>query len=150
MAETRASRERLRADLEARLYDAPDDAAWFRNRYAAPGRELAAWEAEPKRLPGMIRRPTGEIVADRWFGAPDVQARQEILVGFGVRVTLFPVGAPRRWVPGFVHGPERNPTSTLWVAMHAWVFVRGGNTLTRNFHRFPTTPHSTASHPSAE
>ncbi|MCA1217845.1 hypothetical protein [Streptomyces sp. 8L] len=72
-----------------------------------------AWEAEPKRLPGMIQRPTGETVADRWFGVPDVQARKEIPVGCGVRVTLFLVGTPRRWVPGFIHGPERNPTSTL-------------------------------------
>ncbi|MFF9730664.1 zinc ribbon domain-containing protein [Streptomyces albidoflavus] len=78
VAETRASRERLRADREAGLYDAPDDAAWFRDRYAVLGRELAALEAEPRRAPGMVRRPTGETVANRWFRAPDVQARKEI------------------------------------------------------------------------
>ncbi|MFB7327420.1 recombinase family protein [Streptomyces sp. NPDC056190] len=113
IAETRASRERLRADREAGLYDSPDDAAWFRDRYAALGRELAALEAEPQRAPGMVRRPTGETVADRWFGAPDVQARKEILIDFGVRVTLFPASAPVRWVPGFLHGPEQSPTDTL-------------------------------------
>ncbi|WTD06785.1 recombinase family protein [Streptomyces albidoflavus] len=111
MAEIRASRERLRADREAGLYDAPDDAAWFRARYAALGGELAALEAEPQRAPGMVRRPTGETVADRWFRAPDVQARKEILIDFGVRVTLFPASAPVRWVPGFMHGPERDATA---------------------------------------
>ncbi|MFD6150279.1 recombinase family protein [Streptomyces sp. NPDC060243] len=109
IAEARASRERLRADREAGLYDAPDDAVWFRERYTALGRELDALEAEPRRAPGMVRRPTGETVADRWFGAPDTQARKEILIDFGVRVTLFPATAPRRWVPGYVHGPEARP-----------------------------------------
>ncbi|WP_103502283.1 recombinase family protein [Streptomyces sp. SM14] len=113
MAENRASRERLRADREAGLYDAPDDAVWFRDRYAALGRELAALEAEPWRPPGMVRRPTGETVADRWFRAADVQARKEILIDFGVRVTLFPASAPVRWVPGFVHGPEHDPMALL-------------------------------------
>ncbi|MEU5365628.1 zinc ribbon domain-containing protein [Streptomyces sp. NPDC005925] len=57
IAETRASRERLRADREAGLYDAPDDAAWFRDRYAALGRELAALEAEPQRDRETFMRP---------------------------------------------------------------------------------------------
>ncbi|MEU8698385.1 zinc ribbon domain-containing protein [Streptomyces sp. NPDC048680] len=113
IAETRANRERLRADREAGLYDSSDDASWFRDRYAALGRELAALEAEPQQPPGMVRRPTGETVADRWFRAPDVQARKEILIDFGVRVTLFPAKAPVRWVPGFMHGPEQNPTDML-------------------------------------
>ncbi|MFF9794905.1 recombinase family protein [Streptomyces bacillaris] len=113
VVETRASRERLRADREAGLYDAPDDAAWFRDRYAALGRELAALEAEPRRAPGMVRRPTGETVADRWFRAADVQARKEILIDFGVRVTLFPASAPVRWAPGFLHGPEQDPMALL-------------------------------------
>uniref|UniRef100_A0AAU2W1C9 Uncharacterized protein n=1 Tax=Streptomyces sp. NBC_00008 TaxID=2903610 RepID=A0AAU2W1C9_9ACTN len=109
IAETRANRERLRADREAGLYDSPDDAFWFRERYTSMGRELAALEAEPQQAPGMVRRPTGETVADHWFRAPDVQARKEILMDFGIRVTLFPASAPVRCVPGFVHGPERNP-----------------------------------------
>ncbi|UXY23362.1 recombinase family protein [Streptomyces cynarae] len=113
IAETRANRERLRADREAGLYDSPDDAAWFRERYAVLGRELATLEAEPQRAPGMVRRPTGETVADRWFRAPDVQARKEILIDFNVRVTLFPASAPVRWVAGFMHGPERNSMAAL-------------------------------------
>uniref|UniRef100_A0AAU2VZN9 Recombinase family protein n=1 Tax=Streptomyces sp. NBC_00008 TaxID=2903610 RepID=A0AAU2VZN9_9ACTN len=68
----------------------------FRERYAALGRELVALEAEPQQAPGMVRRPTGETVVDRWFRAPDVQARKEILVDFGIRVTLFPASAPVR------------------------------------------------------
>lgn len=99
IAETRANRERLRFDREAGLNDSADDAAWFRERYAALGRQPAAIEAEPQCAPGMVRRPTGETVADRWFGAPDVQTRKEILIDFGVRMTLFPAGAPVRWVP---------------------------------------------------
>ncbi|MFF2131984.1 hypothetical protein ACFVW1_42890 [Streptomyces olivochromogenes] len=46
IAETRANRERLRFDREAGLYDSADAAAWFRERYAALGRQPAAIEAE--------------------------------------------------------------------------------------------------------
>ncbi|WP_432095605.1 recombinase family protein [Streptomyces sp. bgisy100] len=109
ISEIQANRERLRADREAGLYDATDDATWFRERYAAMGRELAALEEEPQRPAGMVRRPTGETVADRWYAAPDVQARKEILLDFGVRVTLFPASASVRMVPGLIHGPERDP-----------------------------------------
>ncbi|MFM9630230.1 MULTISPECIES: hypothetical protein [Streptomyces] len=105
MAELRASRERLRADREAGLYDEPDDAAWFRERYAAMGQELAKLGLEPHRAPDMVRRATGETVLDRWDKALDVQARKEMLMDFGVRVTLFPSAAPVRWVAGVVHGP---------------------------------------------
>ncbi|GAA3857824.1 recombinase family protein [Streptomyces sedi] len=110
IAEIRANRERLRADRQSGLYDAPDDAEWFRQRYAEMGRELALLEAEPERAPGLVQRPTGETVADRWAKAADDQARKEILLDFGVRVTLFPASAPVRWVPGVVHGPHRPQT----------------------------------------
>ncbi|MGW1838792.1 recombinase family protein [Streptomyces sp. NPDC002067] len=106
ISEIRANRERLRADRQAGLYDAPDDAEWFREKYAETGRELAALGLEPERAPGMVRRPTGETVADRWQKAPDIQARKEILLDFGVRVTLFPAESPVRMVPGVAHGPE--------------------------------------------
>ena len=112
MAELRASRERLRNDREAGLYDAQDDEVWFRDKYAAMGREPAQLEGEPQRAPGMIRRATGETVRDRWNKAPDIQARKEILVDFGIRVTLFPASAPVRWVPGVIHGPERGLRGT--------------------------------------
>ncbi|GAB2966232.1 hypothetical protein GCM10023080_030210 [Streptomyces pseudoechinosporeus] len=75
------------------------------------GQELADLELEPQRPPGMVQRPTGETVADRWYGAMDVQARKEILLDFGVRVTVFPVSTLVRWVLGVVHGPERDPLS---------------------------------------
>ncbi|MFF3380512.1 zinc ribbon domain-containing protein [Streptomyces sp. NPDC002680] len=107
IAELRASRERLRLDRQAGLYDSPDDAEWFRKQYAVLGQELAALELEPQRPPGMVQRPTGQTVADRWRAAPDVQARKEILLDFRVRVTLFPVKAPVRWVAGVLHGPDR-------------------------------------------
>ncbi|MFD7464991.1 recombinase zinc beta ribbon domain-containing protein [Streptomyces tendae] len=109
VAELRASRERLRADRETGLYDASDDAVWFREKYAAMGHELADLALEPERTAGMVRRPRGETVQDRWDKALDVQARKEILMDFGVRVTLYPNAAPLRWVAGLVHGPERDP-----------------------------------------
>ncbi|WP_261400418.1 MULTISPECIES: recombinase family protein [unclassified Streptomyces] len=105
--ELRAARQRLRSDRDSGLYDAPDDADWFRSRYAAMGRELEKLEREPVREPGMVMRPTGETVEDRWFKAPDNQARKEILREFGVLVTIWPATAPRRWHAGIVHGPER-------------------------------------------
>lgn len=105
--ELRAARQRLRSDRDSGLYDAPDDADWFRSRYAAMGRELEKLEREPVREPGMVMRPTGETVEDRWFKAPDNQARKEILREFGVLVTIWSATAPRRWHAGIVHGPER-------------------------------------------
>lgn len=112
IVEVRASRGRLRADREAGLYDAPDDAEWFRTRYAEMGQELAALEAEPVRQPGMVRRPTGETVADRWAKARDVHERKEILLDFSVRVTLNSSGAVQRWVAEVVHDqpPDWDPS----------------------------------------
>ncbi|UWM47710.1 recombinase family protein [Streptomyces carpaticus] len=107
MAELRASLERLRTDRQCGLYDSPDDSQWFRDRYTELTRELAALQLEPHRGPGMVERPTGETVASRWNKAPDVQSRKEILMDFNIRVTLYPSGAPMRWVPGVMHGPER-------------------------------------------
>ncbi|MCX5535106.1 recombinase family protein [Streptomyces sp. NBC_00006] len=109
IAELQASRARLRADREAGIYDGEEDAQWFRERYGDLGRELASLEREPSRAPGMVQRPTGETIADRWEKALDVQARKEMLLDFDVRVTLYPAAAPVRWVPGIMHGPERDP-----------------------------------------
>ncbi|WP_436982776.1 recombinase family protein [Streptomyces sp. enrichment culture] len=109
IAEVQATRERLRADREAGLYDASDDQAWFRERYAALGKELAALKAMPHISPGMVSKPTGETVRDKWRKAPDVQARKEILLDFGVRLTLFNTASSRRWVIGRIHGPEAAP-----------------------------------------
>ncbi|MFJ7300683.1 hypothetical protein [Streptomyces sp. NPDC099088] len=57
IAEIEAARERLRADREAGLYDAPYDATWFRDGYGAIGGQLAALHEEPRRVAGMVRRP---------------------------------------------------------------------------------------------
>jgi hypothetical protein len=111
IAELRAARERLRADRQTGLYDAADDERWFRRQYVEIGDEIEALEKEPRRAAGMVQRPTGETVADRWFNARDVQARKEILLDFRVRVTLFPTTSPVRWVVGALHGPERDPLS---------------------------------------
>ncbi|WP_432071872.1 recombinase family protein [Streptomyces wuyuanensis] len=111
IAEVKASQQRLRADREAGLYDQPDDAEWYRERYIELSRELKELESEPQRSPGIVQRPTGETVEDRWMKAPDVQARKEILLDFGVRVTVFSASARVRWVPGVLHGPEQDPLS---------------------------------------
>ncbi|MFJ6465546.1 recombinase family protein [Streptomyces sp. NPDC091387] len=79
IAEVEAARRRLRSDREAGLFDAPDDAEWFRTRYADMGRELDKLRLEPVRPAGMVTRPTGETVEGRWQKAPDVQARREVL-----------------------------------------------------------------------
>ncbi|WTS35791.1 recombinase family protein [Streptomyces sp. NBC_00111] len=105
IVEVEAARSRLRSDREAGLFDAPDDADWFRSRYAEMGRELAKLRLEPVRPAGMVTRPTGETVEDRWVKAPDVQAKKEILCEFGVRVTIWPAKSPVRWYVGRMHGP---------------------------------------------
>lgn len=110
IAEVEAARQRLRGDREAGLYDAPDDAEWFRSRYASMGKDLAKLRREPARPAGMVTRPTGQTVADRWAAAPEVQARKEILQDFGIRVTIWPAKSAVRWFPGVVHGPaQQNP-----------------------------------------
>ncbi len=109
IAEVEASRSRLRADREAGLYDSPEETEWFRDRYSAMSREISALNAEPLRPPGMITRPTGETVEDRWINAPDDAARRELLGEFRVMVTLWPEGAPRRRHVAMMHGPDRDP-----------------------------------------
>ncbi|MEV3870709.1 hypothetical protein [Streptomyces sp. NPDC049906] len=104
IAEVEAARRRLRDDREAGLYDAPDDAAWFRDRYAEMGRELSMLRRLPVRSPRMVTRPTGETIEDKWRKAPDDLARKEILKDFGVRVTRWLFSAPRRWHAGILHG----------------------------------------------
>ncbi|MFE0187752.1 recombinase family protein [Streptomyces sp. NPDC058989] len=107
IAEVEASRQRMRADREAGIYDNDEDAAWFRERYASMTAEIAMLKAEPLRPPGMITRPTGETVEDRWTNAPDDAARRELLGEFRVMATVWPEGAPRRWHVGMMHGPDR-------------------------------------------
>ncbi|MFE5734414.1 recombinase family protein [Streptomyces sp. NPDC056528] len=114
IAEVKASRQRLRADREAGLYDQSDDAEWYRERYAELSHELKALENEPQRPPGMVQRPTGETVEDRWMKAPDIQARKEILVDFRVQVTLFPASASVRWVPEILDSSEQSSQSLGW------------------------------------
>ncbi|ARQ71939.1 recombinase family protein [Streptomyces marincola] len=114
IAEMRANRERLRADRQSGLYDASDDAEWFRQQYTEMGQELKTLEAEPERAPGLVQRPTGETVADRWVKAMDDQERKEILLDFGMeyvlreeRMSVFLDGCS--W-EGF-HSPEGQRTS---------------------------------------
>ncbi len=89
-------RKRLREDRSAGLYDADDDAAWFRTEYARMGREITELRALPDRAPAMRMMPTGQTVADAWHEAPDDAARRETLTGYDVRVTLHPARAPQR------------------------------------------------------
>jgi site-specific DNA recombinase len=97
-----ADRQRLREDRTAGLYDAADDAEWFRTQYARIGREIEELRALPERAPGMRMLETGRTVAQDWEDAPDDAARREILGEFDVRVTLFPAKAPRRYAVGCV------------------------------------------------
>ncbi|MER0241026.1 hypothetical protein AAHZ94_03115 [Streptomyces sp. HSW2009] len=59
VAEIRATRERMRGDREAELYDSPDDAQWFRQRYAALRQELVSREREPQRPREWSAAPPG-------------------------------------------------------------------------------------------
>ncbi|MGP4112690.1 hypothetical protein ACTWP5_17485 [Streptomyces sp. 4N509B] len=113
IAEVKASQQRLRADREVGLYDGPEDSQWFRERYVELSRELRELENEPQRPPGMVLRPTGETVEARWRKSPDVQARKEILMDFGVRVTVFPASSPVRWVPEIIDREELAPGRTV-------------------------------------
>lgn len=108
IAEVEASRKRLRADRDAGLYDAPDDEAWFRDRYAALGAELAALKLEPIKSPGMVTRPTGETVKMAWEKAGET-GKRELLESWYVFVTVWPSGSPVRWHPGHMHGPGHSP-----------------------------------------
>ncbi|MET9375708.1 recombinase family protein [Streptomyces sp. NPDC002992] len=97
--ELEAARERLRQDRQAGLYDAPDDADWFRAQYAAMGREIAALSAEEVREPGMRSVPTGRTVWDDWHAAKDnPAARRGLLASFGVTVRVSRASAAQRFV----------------------------------------------------
>lgn len=95
IAELEAARERLRADRLAGLYDAPDDAEWYRREYARMGAEIAELAAAEHRDPGFVERPTGRRVADEW-NAADGPRRREMLAAKEVRVTVRPRGHGER------------------------------------------------------
>ncbi|WP_236047230.1 recombinase family protein [Streptacidiphilus fuscans] len=95
--ELEASRARLREDRAAGLYDEPDDAQWFRTRYAELGKEITELRSQPERAPGMRMVPTGKTIAQAWADAEDDAVRREMLNEYDVRVVLHPVGAKRRY-----------------------------------------------------
>jgi hypothetical protein len=70
IAEIEAARRRLRADREAGLYDADDDAEWFRSRDAEMGRELA-----PILRIQCLACPTSGVKAHELFRRPYLYAQ---------------------------------------------------------------------------
>ncbi|WP_405671830.1 recombinase family protein [Streptomyces sp. NBC_01530] len=89
IADLEADRKRLREDRRAGLYDADDDAEWFRTEYARMGDEITELKKFPERPAGVRMIPTGRTVADDWRSAKDDAARRELLNEFEVKVTLF-------------------------------------------------------------
>jgi site-specific DNA recombinase len=103
--ELEAARKRLRDDRKAGLYDAPDDAEWFRTEYKRLGEEITALNALPERKPGMRMKGIGRTVAQEWEKADDAR-RREMLTEFEVRVVLHPTGHnPRVAITG-IEVPE--------------------------------------------
>jgi hypothetical protein len=98
IAELEAARKRLREDRSAGLYDAADDAEWFRTEYARIGQQITELRALPERPAGMRTVPTGRTIADDWATATDDAVRRELLNEFDVRVALHPRGADKRVV----------------------------------------------------
>ncbi|MFD7131281.1 recombinase family protein [Streptomyces sp. NPDC059894] len=96
IADLEADRKRLREDRRAGLYDAEDDAEWFRTEYARMGKEIEELKKLPERPAGMKMIPTGRSVADEWRDAFDDAVRRELLNEFGVRVELFSLQAGER------------------------------------------------------
>lgn len=94
--ELEADRRRLRDDRNAGLYDADDDAVWYRDQYTRIGREISELKKLPERPAGMRTVPTGKTVEDMWRAAPDDAARRGLLTEFEVRVTLFPTTVENR------------------------------------------------------
>jgi site-specific DNA recombinase len=86
--EIMAARNRLRSDREAGIYDSPEDAQWFRERFNQMNAEIEELRALPERPAAVRMVPTGETVADSWNAAHDDARRREMLLEFGVRVTL--------------------------------------------------------------
>lgn len=95
--ELQTTRDRLRDDRQAGLYDSPEEVQWYRERYKKLGDEIKALEALPDREPGFRNRATGRTVAARWEAADDA-GRREILAEYEVRVVVHPVGKGPRVV----------------------------------------------------
>jgi DNA invertase Pin-like site-specific DNA recombinase len=86
-AELTAARDRLKADREAGLYDEPDEAAWYQERYRALTAEIRELRSRPERKPGMIEVGTGRTIAQEWEAAGSAR-RREMLKEFGVQVQV--------------------------------------------------------------
>lgn len=127
IAELTADRERLREDREAGLYNAADDAEWYRNRYTSMGEELAALKAQPERPAGMYWVATGQTVADQWNAARDDAARRETLTAYEVRavVSYRGSGQPRVWVHGLDATAETDARQAVWEAYEEDLRNRG-------------------------
>ncbi|MGW8327300.1 recombinase family protein [Streptomyces sp. NPDC055897] len=98
IAELESSRTRLREDRNAGVYDAPEDAEWFRTRFAELGREINELKKQPDRPAGWVSIPTGKTVADEWHAATDDAERREMLEAHGVRVVVNSVASGRERV----------------------------------------------------
>ncbi|CAM5315720.1 integrase [Streptomyces spiroverticillatus] len=98
IAELESTRTRLREDRNAGVYDAPEDAEWFRTRFAELGREISELREQPDRPAGWVSVPTGKTVADEWHAATDDAERREMLEAHGVRVVVNSVASGRERV----------------------------------------------------
>lgn len=106
--ELEADRKRLRGDRAAGLYDAEDDATWYRNEYSRMGGEIEKLKKLPDIPGGMKLVPTGKTVAEKWSEATSDADRRLMLAEFGVRVTVNPRGSQQRYVitgDGITGGP---------------------------------------------
>ncbi|QDY79304.1 recombinase family protein [Streptomyces qinzhouensis] len=90
IAELEAARARLRDDRQAGIYDSPDDAEWFRTRFADIGREIAELKKLPDRPAGWTSVPTGKTVTDEWHATTTEAAKREMLEAHGIQVVVYP------------------------------------------------------------
>lgn len=99
------TRNRLRDDRNAGLYDSAEDAEWYRTEYKRLSEEITALKELPERKPGMRTVGAGRTVAQEW-GAADDARKREMLAEYEVRVVLHPTGHEPRVAMTGIEPPE--------------------------------------------
>lgn len=113
IAELTATKDRLRRDRAAGLYDDPDEEAEYHANYTRVRCEIAELRSLPQRAPGNHWVLTGKTPGQQWRDAPDNRSRRALLSNFGVRVEIFSVSSrhERVWIHGL--DPQAETTARI-------------------------------------
>jgi hypothetical protein len=117
LTEVEAELAILRDDRKAGLYNRPKDVEWFQREYKRLSDEAEQLEAMPQRPASAYWSTTAYTVADLWHAATSNRERRELLLGYNIRVEVFPMIAPTRYtITTLEPGTAQDAREDSWEA----------------------------------